>query len=367
MDNIKVREVTKETKSTQELEKELLDNHEEKFEKTEDSNEKVDVVKQETLPETPEVDEVKKEETPSSELNDEDVLSYIKNRYDKDISSVDDLFAQTKDNDELPEDVSAYLNFKKETGRGIEDFYKLQKDYDTMDDELLLADYYGQTEEGLDAIDIQDLMDDKFSYDEDLDDERSVKKIKLSKKRELAKAKKYFNEQKGKYKIPLESSGDGLSGEDKETLNAYKSYIEESTNAQEVNKKKYNWFLKKTDEVFNNEFKGFEFNLGEQSFTYKPGDAAELKNVQSDVNNFVNKFTDKDGLIKDAKGYHKSLAIAMNPEKFAQFFYDQGVSNAVDNVTKKSKNIDMDIRQASQGVSKDGLKIRAVGDTSSGR
>ena len=362
---IKVREVTKDTKSKQEVEKELLDKHEEKFEDTK-AEPTVDKVEAQETTETPVVEEVK-EETPSSELNDEDVLSYIKNRYDKDIASVDDLFAQTKDNDELPEDVSAYLNFKKETGRGIEDFYKLQKDYDVMDDELLLADYYGQTEEGLDAIDIQDLIDDKFSYDEDLDDERSVKKMKLAKKRELAKAKKYFNEQKGKYKIPLESSGNGLSDEDKENFNAYKSYLEESKTAQEVNNKRYDWFLKKTDEVFNNEFKGFEFNVGEKNYTYKPGDANELKSVQSDVNNFVNKFMDKDGLMNDAEGYHKSLAIAMNPEKFAQFFYDQGVSNAVDNVTKKSKNIDMDIRSASQGVSKDGLKIRAVGDTSSGR
>jgi hypothetical protein len=362
---IKVREVTKEEKSTAEVEETLLKKHEEKFEDTDNVTE-TETVKAEETTETPVVEEVK-EETPSSELNDEDVLSYIKNRYDKDIASVDDLFAQTKDNSELPEDVSAYLNFKKETGRGIEDFYKLQKDYDTMDDELLLADYYGQTEEGLDAIDIQDLIDDKFSYDEDLDDERSVKKIKLAKKRELAKAKKYFNEQKGKYKIPLESSGNGLSDKDKEDFNAYKSYLEESKTAQEVNNKRYDWFLKKTDEVFNNEFKGFEFNVGEKNYTYKPGDANELKSVQSDVNNFVNKFMDKDGLMSDAEGYHKSLAIAMNPEKFAQFFYDQGVSNAVDNVTKKSKNIDMDIRSASQGVSKDGLKIRAVGDTSSGR
>ena len=175
---IKVREVTKDTKSKQEVEKELLDKHEEKFEDTK-AEPTVDKVEAQETTETPVVEEVK-EETPSSELNDEDVLSYIKNRYDKDIASVDDLFAQTKDNDELPEDVSAYLNFKKETGRGIEDFYKLQKDYDVMDDELLLADYYGQTEEGLDAIDIQDLIDDKFSYDEDLDDERSVKKNEVS-------------------------------------------------------------------------------------------------------------------------------------------------------------------------------------------
>jgi hypothetical protein len=362
---IKVREVTKEEKSTAEVEQALLEKHEDKYEDTETQTKT-----EEETTEAPVAEETKeevKDETPSSELNDEDVLSYIKNRYDKDISSVDDLFAQTKDNDELPEDVSAYLNFKKETGRGIEDFYKLQKDYDTMDDELLLADYYAQTEDGLDAIDIQDLIDDKFSYDEELEDERAIKKIKLAKKRELAKAKKYFNEQKGKYKVPLESSGNGLSDKDKEDFNAYKSYLEESKTAQEENRKRYDWFLKKTDEVFSNEFKGFEFSVGEKSFTYKPGDATELKNVQSDVNNFVNKFMDKNGLISDAKGYHKSLAIAMNPEKFAQFFYDQGVSNAVDNVTKKSKNIDMDIRPASQGVTKDGLKIRAVGDTSSGR
>ena len=362
---IKVREVTKEEKSTAEVEQALLEKHEDKYENTETQTKT-----EEKTTEAPVAEETKeevKEETPSSELNDEDVLSYIKNRYDKDISSVDDLFAQTKDNDELPEDVSAYLNFKKETGRGIEDFYRLQKDYDTMDDELLLADYYAQTEDGLDAIDIQDLIDDKFSYDEELEDERAIKKIKLAKKRELAKAKKYFNEQKGKYKVPLESSGNGLSDKDKEDFNAYKSYLEESKTAQEENRKRYDWFLKKTDEVFSNEFKGFEFSVGEKSFTYKPGDATELKNVQSDVNNFVNKFMDKNGLMSDAEGYHKSLAIAMNPEKFAQFFYDQGVSNAVDNVTKKSKNIDMDIRTASQGVSKDGLKIRAVGDTSSGR
>jgi len=362
---IKVREVTKEEKSTAEVEKALLEKHEDKYEDTETQTKT-----EEETTEAPVAEETKeevKEETPSSELNDEDVLSYIKNRYNKDISSVDDLFAQTKDNDELPEDVSAYLNFKKETGRGIEDFYKLQKDYDTMDDELLLADYYAQTEDGLDAIDIQDLIDDKFSYDEELEDERAIKKIKLAKKRELAKAKKYFNEQKGKYKVPLESSGNGLSDKDKEDFNAYKSYLEESKTAQEENRKRYDWFLKKTDEVFNNEFKGFEFSVGEKSFTYKPGDATELKNVQSDVNNFVNKFMDKNGLMSDAEGYHKSLAIAMNQEKFAQFFYDQGVSNAVDNVTKKSKNIDMDIRPASQGVTKDGLKIRAVGDTSSGR
>jgi hypothetical protein len=372
LDNIKVKavEFVDDNKSKQEIESELLKKHEQELQseesevkdKNEETTESVVVSKEEKTEEV-----VEPEKTPSSELSDEDVLSYIKNRYNKDISSVDDLFTQKKDNDELPEEVSAYLKYKKETGRGIEDFYKLQKDFDVMEDDQLLATYYEDIEDGLDALDIQDLIEEKFSFDEELDEVRDIKKRKLAKKRELAKAKKYFNDQKDKYKIPLESSGGGLSDKDREKFNAYKSYIDESNTVQEVQKKKYDWFLKKTDEVFNNEFKGFEFNVGDKNFTYKPGDASELKNVQKDVNNFVNKYMDKEGLINDAKGYHKALSIAMNPEKYAKFFYEQGMTDAVDNVSKKSKNIDMEVRQASQSVSKDGLKIRAVGNTDSGR
>ena len=372
LDNIKVKavEFVDDNKSKQEIESELLKKHEQELQseesevkdKNEETTESVVVSKEEKTEEV-----VEPEKTPSSELSDEDVLSYIKNRYNKDISSVDDLFTQKKDNDELPEEVSAYLKYKKETGRGIEDFYKLQKDFDVMEDDQLLATYYEDIEDGLDALDIQDLIEEKFSFDEELDEVRDIKKRKLAKKRELAKAKNYFNDQKDKYKVPLESRGNGLSDKDKETITAYKSYIDESNTVQEVQKKKYDWFLKKTDEVFNNEFKGFEFNVGEKNFTYKPGDVSEIKNVQKDVSNFVNKYMDKDGLINDAKGYHKALSIAMNPEKYAKFFYEQGMTDAVDNVSKKSKNIDMEVRQASQSVSKDGLKIRAVGNTDSGR
>ena len=358
---IKVKEVTKEEKSIQQIEQELLAKHEEKYENATSAN-KTESVQTPVSEETPVAEEniVEEKQTPSSELNDEDVLTYIKKRYDKDISSVDELFAQTKDNDDLPEDVSAYLKYKKETGRGIEDFYKLQKDFNAMDSDQLLAEYYGATEDGLDAIDVQDLIDDNFGYEEDLDEPKAIKKLKLAKKRELAKAKKYFDDQKDKYKAPLESSGGGLSETDKESLTAYKSYIEESNTAKEANAKRYDYVLKKTDEVFNNEFKGFEFKVGEKDFTYKPGDATELKNRQSDVNTFLNKYMDNDGLMKDASGYHKALSMAMNPDKYAKFFYDQGVSDAVDNVSKKSKNINMDIRQSQQSVSKDGSGIRAV-------
>ena len=184
----------------------------------------------------------------------------------------------------------------------------------------------------------------------------------------ILKAKKFFNEQQDKYKTPLESSGGGLSAEDKEKFNSYKSYVEESTTAKEAQKKRYNYFLDKTNEVFNDEFKGFEFNIGEKSFTFKPGDKDELKSKQSNVNNFVDKYMDTEsGLMKDAQGYHKAMAVAMNLDKFAEFFYNQGVTEAVDNVSKKSKNINMDVRQTPKSYSKDGLKIRSIGDQSSGR
>jgi hypothetical protein len=358
-------------KSKAEIEENLLKEHEEKLEVQESPN----VEKVETSNDAKDVEvqpqenvSAEKTETPESPgISDENVLSYIKERYNKDINSVEELFDTRESNPELPEDVKKYFEYKKETGRGIEDFYKLQKNYDDMDDDSVLADYYGIQEEGLDAIDIMDLMDDKFGFDVDEDDEKDIKKRKLAKKRELAKARKYFNEQKDKYKIPLESSGGGLSEDQESQLNAYQDYIKESETVAEQNKKRYDYFVDQTKKVFTNDFKGFDFSVGDQQINYKPGTADELMNKQLDVNNFVNKFVGQSGLLEDAKGYHRALSVAMNPEKFAQFFYDQGVAAAVDNVTRKSKNINMDVRRSPQLSTKDGLKIRSVGDSSSGR
>ena len=369
-----VKDVSGVEKSKVEVEEKLLKEHEEKFEATDsDPNvERVDTsskdsdtsAKQEEVQQEGET----QEKTPASELNDADVLSYIKKRYDKDIESVDQLFDEKESNEELPEDVAAYFKYKKETGRGIRDFVELQKDYDEMDGDQVLNAYYSKTEEGLDNEDIQDIMDDKFSFDEDLDDPKDIKKKQLAKKRELVKAKKFLTEERDKYKAPLESSGGGLSADDKEEFDSYKSYVEESTSAKEAQKKRYDYFLSKTNDVFNDEFKGFEFNIGEKSFTFKPGDREELKSKQSNVNSFIGKYMDKEtGLMKDAQGYHKAISVAMNLEKFAEFCYNQGMTDTVDNVSKKSKNINMDIRKTPQSFSKDGLKIRNMGDQSSGK
>jgi len=352
--NFTVKEVSEvEQKSAAQVEEELLKKHEEKF------SENIETVET--------VVEEKVEEPETRSLNEEDVISYIKNRYNKDFSSVDELFSQRESNEKLPDDVSAFLKYKKETGRGISDFMKLQIKFDDLDDNKILTSYYSSTEEGLDEIDIQDLIEDKFGYDKDFDEEKDIKKKKLAKKRELSKAKKFLQEQQDQYKLPLESSSGAVSSEQMEEFKRYKSYIEEAKTTQEVNKKKYDWFIKETNNVFSENFKGFEVKINDKKYTYKPGDASELMNKQKDVNNFLKPFVDSEtGMIKDANGYHRALSIAMNPEKFASFFYEQGKADAIDNVTKKSKNIDM-VRQAPQSFNKNGLKIRAVGDTSSGK
>ena len=367
---IKVKAVDGNTqKSKAEIEEQLLQKHEaqQQENQAEKKPEKVEPqaeVKEKPAEETPAVEE----KTPSSELNDEHVLNFIKERYNKDINSVEELFETKESNVELPDDVKLYFDYKKETGRGIEDFYKLQKNYDDMDEDSVLADYLSVQEEGLDAIDIQDIMDDRFGFDKEEDDEKDIKKKKLAKKRELAKARKFFKEQKDKYKVPLESSGGGLSDEQENNRNAYKTMIEESNSQKEAVQLMRRNFEERTNKVFGDEFKGFEFSVSDdKSILYKPGTAEELKNKQMDFNNFVSKYNDENGLMKDAAGYHRAMSIAMNPEKFAKFFYEQGVAATVDDVARKSKNINMDVRRAPQLSTKNSLKIKAVGDTSSGR
>tara|TARA_R110001632_G_scaffold3272_3_gene14805 strand:- start:307 stop:1431 length:1125 start_codon:yes stop_codon:yes gene_type:complete len=363
---IKVKEVSSEQKSIAEVEEKLLKEHEQQIENSTADSEGVAGSVESTASTQTEESVQSKEETQESAIKDEDVLSYIRDRYNKEITSVDDLFTQKESNENLPDDVKAFFEYKRETGRGIDDFVKLQKDYDEMDASDLLTNYYSATEEGLDDIDIQDLIEDKFGYDEDLDEDKDIKKRKLAQKRELVKAKKFFNEQKDKYKIPLESSGSGLSDDAQEELQRYKSYIDESNNTQEQTKKRYDYFLNKTKEVFNDEFKGFEFEVGGNKINFKPGDAKELNSLQSNVSNFVNKYMDSEtGLMNDPKGYHRALSMAMNPDKFAQFFYEQGVAATVDNVSKKSKNINMDVRSANQSVTKNGQSIRAISSDSS--
>ena len=338
---IKVKEVTKGEKSKQEIEQELLDKHEESF------NEEVQpdaVIDEPTKP----------------QFSDDDVISYIKNRYDKQINSVEELFEARGKAEELPEDVAAYLNYKKDTGRGFKDFVSLNKDYNEVNPEQILKEYLTATEKGLDEDDI-DVMMESYDYDEDYDDEATIKKAKLKKKKAIAKAKDYFESEKEKYRMPLESSGSSISSDDKEKLDAYNQYIQESKSFEESLKRRKEIFDEETSKVFGNEFNGFEFAINDdKNVTFSPGDAAELKKVQSDANNFLKMHLDENGTIKNAASYHKALAVAMNPDKFAKFFYEQGKSIQADDTMRRMKNTDMSMRSTPEVTSKGGMQVKAV-------
>tara|TARA_R110001592_G_scaffold83688_3_gene247866 strand:+ start:204 stop:1310 length:1107 start_codon:yes stop_codon:yes gene_type:complete len=356
---IKVREVTDvEEKSTQQVEQELLNKHEEQFVDSKVESTETPKVEVESKAEAPVIETA----TENNELKEEEVLKYIGERYGRDIKSFDDL-NQQRENEPLPEDVSQYLKYKKETGRGFSDFAKLQKNYDEMEPDNLLREYLVATEKGLDAEDIEDLMED-YDYDEDLDDDKSIKKIKLAKKKTIAKAKDYFEQQQEQYRVPLESSRESSSEYSEEEIEGYRQYIANAKTSQEGYERKSEIFQKKTDDVFS-EFKGFEFTLDDNKVLFSPGDAAELKKSQLNPQNFIDKFLDDDGIMVDAAGYHKSLAMAMHPEKFAKFFYEQGKSASADDTMRELKNIKMDTKRAPEVTkTNNGMQVTALNDDS---
>jgi hypothetical protein len=362
MDGIKVREVSgDQEKSSQQIEQELLAKHEQQTEGTEKPHdENVEVVIEGATNDQP-ITEVGVET--KNELGDSDVLSYIKDRYNKDINSIDDLLTQRENNEDLPEDVSAFLKYKQDTGRGLTDFMRMNQDLDELEPDKLLADYWSETKTHLDNDDVKFELNNRFGYDEDLDEEADVRKIKIAKKEELVKAKEYFNKQKEQYGAPLESSGSQATEEERKNFEAYKEHAQKEGDIQEHNKKRQEFFLEKTNELFSDDFKGFDFTVGEKQMVFKPGTPEQLKKSQSDVTNFINTHVNEDGYVKDANAYHKSLAVAMNPEAFAKFFYEQGMSDAIGDVTRESKNVDMPVRKSPQSASKGGLTVRAIETT----
>jgi hypothetical protein len=288
------------------------------------------------------------------DIDDQKVRAYLKERYE--IESIEDVLRQPEP---LPEDVDAFLKYKKQTGRTFEDYINLQKDWSKVDDTSLLKQYYRETSPHLDDEDISYLIEDNFSYDEDIDDSKDIKKKKVAIKDELFKAKSYFESQKEKYKAPLVSSEADLPEQYKEAYSFYSEYNEQSKKEAQLQEERSKFFLEKTEGIFNEEFKGFEFDLGEKKQLFELKDVGRVKSEQSDITNFFNKHIDEKGYIKDAASYHKALFAAANADAMARYFYEQGKADAIEDVVRETKNISMSVRD-NKPVEVKGLRFREV-------
>ena len=260
----------------------------------------------------------------------------------------------------IPENIQKLMQFMDETGGDLKDYVNLNKDYSEMDNDSLLREYYKQTKPHLDSEEIEFLMEDQFAFDEELDERKEVKRKKLALKEQVASAKSHLDGLKSKHYEDIKA-GSKLTSEQQKAMDFFNRYNEESKEEEQ----RQETFNKKTNQLFNDKFKGFEYNVGEKKFRFNVKDVNKTKDNQSDINNFVNKFSDKDKNISDTKGYHKSMFTAMNADAIANHFYEQGRADALKNSVAKSKNISMDPRQQHGGeINTDGIKVRVLGDDS---
>ena len=261
---------------------------------------------------------------------------------------------------ELPENIQKVVDFMSETGGSLEDYVKLNTDYASLNETQLLREYYETTRPHLDSEEISFLMEDNFSYDEELDDERDIRKKKIAHKEELAKAKNHLHGLKSKYYEEIKA-GSKLSPDQQKAVNFFNRYNEEQEVVKKQNEQQAKIFLQQTDNVFGKDFKGFDYSVGDKKYRFKVKDTTEVKDTQSDINNVVTKFLNDKNEMIDAKGYHKSLFTAMNSDAIANHFYEQGKADAMKSSIEKSKNVDMDPRGTHEKVTTaNGWQIRAV-------
>ena len=261
----------------------------------------------------------------------------------------------------LPENVEKLVKFMEETGGSVEDFVLLNRDLSKYNDGDLLREYYKQSKPW-DSQEVSEYMEDNFSYDED-DDPREIRSKKRAFKEELFNAKKFLEGNKEKYYADLKlKKQTDVPQEYKEALEYYNTYQQNAESSKQLTES----FLQKTDNVFNQDFKGFDFQVGNNKYRYKVNNVNDTKTQQSDINNFVKQFLGDDGQIKDAKGYHKALFTARNADKLAEHFYEQGRADALRQSAKEAKNINMDPRQEGVIKTSTGQKFKVVsGDSSS--
>lgn len=325
-------------------------------EESEDSPSSEEVVEEVREPSKEELQPVQNEESVLEEITEEEVQQQTEEL----TNEVEEAIAESKETGvELPENIQKVVDFINDTGGTLEDYVKLNTDYSQLSETQLLREYYQNTKPHLDKEDIEILMED-FSYDEDLDDERAIRKSKIAFKEEVAKAKNHLESLKGKYYEEIKA-GSRLNPEQQKAVEFFNRYNKENQEATKIAEKQASAFKSKTEKLFSNDFKGFDFNVGEKKFRFKVNNAENVKNVQSDINNFVKKFLNENNEMSDAAGYHKSLFTAMNPDAIANHFYQQGKADAIKETMAKAKNVDMDPRGTHEQVkASNGWTIKSV-------
>jgi len=265
----------------------------------------------------------------------------------------------------LPENIQKLVNFMEDTGGDLTDYVTLNQDYSELDNHTLLKEYYKSTKPHLSDDEVDFVMEDTFSYDEEIDEDRDIKRKKLAMKEQVAQARQHLDSVKSKYYEDIKS-GSKLTNEQQEAVEFFIKHNEESDKNYETGKRQHDVFADKTNKVFNDKFKGFEYNIGEKRFRFNVKDPVKLKDTQGDINNFIKKFLTKDNTMDDAAGYHKGLFTAMNPDQVANHFYEQGKADALKDSIAKSKNVSMDPRQAHQeNVNTSGFTARALNNDES--
>ena len=307
------------------------------------------------------------EEVRATDEEVESPLQEITEEEEQEVKDIEQEVQQAKADEQvlgkpLPENIEKLVSFMEETGGTVEDYVRLNKDYSNIDNTSLLREYYRQTKPHLDSEDISILLED-FTYDEDLDDEKRIRKTKIAFKEEIGKAKKFLDGLKGKYYEEIKLRP-GVTQEQKKAMEFFNQYNEE----QNAIKQKHERFKMNTSKLFNKEFKGFDFNVSDKKFRYSVKNTDQTAEVQSDISNFVKTFLDKNGEVSDHKGYHKALYAARNPDVLATHFYEQGKADAIKDQLAKSRIINTEPRKTATGdVFVNGLKVRAISGADSNK
>jgi len=334
-----------------------------KPQQTEDNVTKVDISENK-----PEVEEVTEEIKPVEEKQEETPV--VQEVTEEEVKEVEELVTETKEaiveaqetGKELPENIQKLMNFMEETGGDLNDYVRLNRDYSDMDNHTLLREYYKNTKPHLTDEEVGFMMEDQFSYDEEENDEKEIRRKKLALKEQVADAKAHLDRQKSKYYEEIKA-GSKLTSEQQKAVDFFNRYNKEQESNKKVQEQNKKTFLNKTNEVFGDKFKGFEYNVGDKRFRFNVKDVDQVKEDQSDINNFVKKFLNKNSEIEDANGYHKSLFTAANADAIAKHFYEQGKADALKDSIAKSKNVNMDARQSHNApVDTSGLKFRVLGE-----